>query len=88
VAENTSFSHIYGMVFSSQGEPLVEDIGWKWVLTGQEGVGLLPGSLTLVCTVVASRIKWHHRLVDKGRELFFHIFCKLLRLGAGFIYIS
>jgi hypothetical protein len=54
------------MVFGRQGKSLIENIGWDGLLLDKKGVGLLPGSLSLICAIVAPREKWHLRAIDEG----------------------
>lgn len=87
MAEYAGLRHINSMVLGGQSESGVECKGWKGFLAREEANGLLPSSTALVGTIVATRIKWHLRLIDKGRKLFLDIFSELGRLRPGLVHV-
>lgn len=85
--ENAGLGHINCMILCGQSEPFVESKGRHGFLVHEEGIGLLPSSIPLIGTIVASRIKWHLRLIDERRQLLLHVFSELGRLRPGLVHV-
>ena len=85
--EDAGLGHIDSMVLSGQSESLIEHEGRHGFLAHKEAIGLLPGSVALIGTIVASRIKWHLRLIDKGRKLLLDVFSEFGRLRPGLVHV-
>lgn len=85
--EDAGLCHINSMVLGCQSESGIERKGRHGFLAHKEAIGLFPSSLALIGTIVATRIKWHLRLIDKGRKLLLDVFSELGRLRPGLVHV-
>ena len=87
MAEDAGLRHINRMVLGSQSESGIERKGREGFLAHEEAIGLLPSPTALIGAIVATRIKGHLRLIDKGSKLLFDVFSELGRLRPGLVHV-